>query len=113
MGNIIGLAVSLACVIIIARYVPQAPTVNHFIDHLDNVALVTIQHNNRPPQLGGSISPLDASSIKLSASIIPNSGEQISVNNHLYDVKMFVVDTIFLQIIPYPVLLGSDKLQAP
>lgn len=117
--NIIGLAVSLACVIIIARYVYQETTVNHFIDHLERVSLVAVERENRPPFLGNAAgsadfeSPLKDPSIELTSSFIPFHDEQIMVDDHRYAVKMFVVDTAFLQIIPYPVLLGSDKLQAP
>ncbi len=107
------------CVIIIARYAHQETTVNHFIDHLDRVSLVTVQRENHPPYLGNAMGSADVVSllkdpaIELTSSFIPFHDEQIMTNDHRYAVKMFVVDTSFLQIIPYPVLLGTDKLQAP
>ena len=39
--NILGLAVSLACVIIIARYVHQEVTVNSFVDELDRTYVMS------------------------------------------------------------------------
>ena len=47
--NILGLAISLACVIIIARYVHQETKVNNFATDLDRTYLLSIEdpENNR------------------------------------------------------------------
>ena len=117
--NIIGLSVSLACVIIIARYVYQETTVNHFIDLLERVSLVTVERENRPLQLGSAKGSRDVASllndpaVEITSSFIPFHDEQIMMEGHRYGVKMFIVESAFLQIIPYTVLLGSDKLKAP
>lgn len=47
--NVLGLAVSLACVIIIARYVHQETTVNRFVNDLERTYILSVnrQENNR------------------------------------------------------------------
>ncbi len=67
--NVLGLTLSLACVITVSRYVHQETTVNRFIDELDRTYLTTIEQENRPKRLGAAVninrredftSPLDA-----------------------------------------------------
>lgn len=120
--NVLGLTLSLACVIALSRYVHQEITVNRFIDDLDRTYLTIIEQENRPRRLGAAVninrredftSPLDAPSVEKSTDFIAFDNEQIGVDNHRYSVNIFVVDSAFLQIVPYPVALGSNKLQAP
>ena len=42
--NILGLALSLACVLIILRYIHQEVTVNHFCKDLENTYLLYIEY---------------------------------------------------------------------
>lgn len=120
--NVLGLVLSLACVIALSRYVHQEITVNQFIKDLDRTYLTIIEQENRPQRLGAAVninrredfaSPLDAPSIEMSTDFIAFDNEQIGVNNHRYSVNIFVVDSVFLQIVPYPVAIGSNKLKAP
>ena len=120
--NVLGLILSLACVIVLSRYVHQETTVNRFINELDRTYMMTIEEENRPPRLGTATninhredftSPLEAPSVEKSTEFIAFDNEQIGVNNHRYSINIFVVDSTFLQIIPYPVVAGSNKLQAP
>ena len=43
--NIAGLALSLACVFIIVRYIHQEMTVNHFVPDLDRTFLTAVVYN--------------------------------------------------------------------
>ena len=47
--NIVGLAISLACVVIIARYVHQETTVNHFAKDIDRTYISSVEFQNRQP----------------------------------------------------------------
>ena len=44
--NILGLALSLACVLIILRYIHQEVTVNHFCKDLENTYLLYIEYED-------------------------------------------------------------------
>ena len=46
--NIMGLALSLACVITLSRYIYQETTVDHFHKHLDRLYFTTLQYQNSP-----------------------------------------------------------------
>ena len=120
--NIIGLAVSLACVILIARYVHQETTVNHFAKDLERVCMMTIEQDNRPTRLSGVtdinrqkdfINPLEDPAVEKFTSIISFIDDQISVADHQYNVNIFVTDSVFLQMIPYPIILGHGSMLAP
>ena len=47
--NILGLAMSLACIIIIARYVHQETTVNHFAKDIDRTFISSIEFKSSQP----------------------------------------------------------------
>ncbi|MDI9604594.1 MAG: ABC transporter permease [Bacteroidota bacterium] len=120
--NVLGLMLSLACVIALSRYVHQETTVNRFIDELDRTCLMTSEQENRTRALGSAlnvnrredyVSPLDIPEVEKYSSFIPYSNVQVGANNHRYSVNYFVVDSLFLQLVPYPVVIGSNKLEAP
>lgn len=120
--NVFGLAISLTCVIIIARYVHQETTVNSFATDLDRTFIMTMEFQNRAPIFKGSSDPnkdvnyrdpLDDASVERFSRFILNEKDRISVNNNNFNVKSIVADSNFLKILPFPVLLGTADLKQP
>lgn len=120
--NILGLTISIACVIIITRFVHQETTVNGFVPELNQIYLMTVEHQNSPPRLGGAGNPnrdadykdpLKDVAVETYSRFITFVDDQVVVNEHQFKANVLVADSVFLQLIPYPVLQGSDKLSAP
>ena len=120
--NIIGLAVSLACVILIARYVHQETTVNHFAKDLDRTYMMFYQDQKGRSRYGGAYNPNNDKdytdphtdpSVEAVTSFVPFDKDFIVLGEHTFDVKLIAADSVFLQILPYPVLYGSSKLVSP
>ncbi len=120
--NVLGLVLSLACVIALSRYVHQETTVNRFIDKLDRTCLMIYEQEHSSRVLGAAVnitrrkdfaSLLDTPEVERYSSFIQYLNEPIEVNNHRYSVNIYVVDSLFLQLVPYPVAIGSNKLEAP
>lgn len=120
--NITGLALSLACTLIIIRYIHQEVTVDHFCKDLDRTYLLTSEYHNRPKRLGGNsnpnrdrafIDPLDDPAIELSSQYILNSEDFLIINEQRYNINTIITDSAFLQIINYPLLAGVSTLESP
>jgi len=118
--NILGLAISLACVIIIARYVHQETKVNNFATDLDRTYLLSIEdpENNRI-RFGGfatndistiTLPPLLRDpSIQYISTFIAFDEDYIIQNNNRINVKAIAADSLFFKILPYPLLHGSKE----
>ena len=120
--NILGLALSLACVIFIAQYVHQETTVNDFVPDLDRIFMMTVEHQNSSPQLGGAsnpnhdtdyIDPLQDPAVETYSRIITFVDDQIIADENQFTANVLAADSLFLEIIPYPILQGSDRLTTP
>ena len=120
--NVLGLAISLACVIIIARYVYQETTVNSFAADLDRTFIMTAEYRHRAPAFKGSLDrnkdvnyrdPLDDASVERFSRFMLFEKDRISVNDNNFNVKSIVADSNFLKILPFPVLLGSADFKQP
>ncbi|MDI9605495.1 MAG: ABC transporter permease [Bacteroidota bacterium] len=120
--NVLGLAISLACVIIIARYVYQETTVNSFAADLDRTFIMTVEYQNLAPAFKGSLDrnrdvnyrdPLDDASVERFSRFMLFEKDRISVNDNNFNVKSIVADSNFLKIMPFPVLLGSADFKQP
>ena len=55
--NIAGLALSLACVFILVRYIHQEMTVNHFVPELDRTFLMAMVYDDGRITLSSSWNP--------------------------------------------------------
>lgn len=120
--NILGLAISLACVIIIMRYVHQETTVNHFATDLDRTYMMSVEEDAGRLLYGGAAnlnnvsgftSPLDDESVERFTSIIPFEEDYIIYNDIQYKTKLIATDSNFLDILPYPILYGVNFTDAP
>lgn len=120
--NVLGLALSLACVILIARYVHQETTVNHFSTDLFRTYLMSIEEESGQIRYGGVSNldntenywnPKNNNSIEHFSVFIPYEQDHILYDEHRYNTKLVVTDTNFLKILPYPLLYGNTFSDAP
>lgn len=120
--NILGLTISLACVIMIMRYVHQETTVNHFATDLERTYIMSTEEEGGQPSYGGAenrnnvsdfTSPLDDESVERYTSFIPFEEDYITSNDIQYKTKLIATDSNFLKILPYPILYGTNLTDAP
>lgn len=120
--NMLGLSISLACVIIIARYVHQETTVNHFAKDIDRTFISSIEFQNSQPiftsigHIGNSFNDkeiMEDPAIEMVSHFMDIEDDRISFDENRYIVNAIVADTNFIQILPYPVLLGTAEFKRP
>lgn len=120
--NILGLAVSLACVIIIARYVHQEVTVNSFVDELDRTYVMSSEgQSGQRYYIGVYGSTADEivqeqvnnGLIEDISTFIPYESDYIHIDDNQYNTKLIVADNKFLKILPYPLLYGNNFSENP
>lgn len=111
--NILGLAMSLACVIILCRYIHRETTTDHFIKDLDRVYYTVLDRlTDRQPFIA---SPLDAAlpdpstdaAVETKSSYIGMDHDMVSFDNQKFDVRLLAVDSNYLKIITYPIERGN------
>lgn len=119
--NVLGLALSLACVILIARYVRQESTVNNFIQKLDHTYITTVEEKNgkscywgmvdkEDPQYGGL---LKNAHVRAVTSFNSFQEDNINVNGNKISVKSLGIDSLFFKVLPYPVVSGTPNMLTP
>ena len=116
--HILGLALSLACVIIISRYIYSEATTDHFNKKHEQLYL-SLRHRGNgelPPILCTTdnvlmkknyINPLDIPEIEKRTSFVSLSDVEISVDEKKFNAHVLATDTLFLQLLDYPVLEGD------
>ncbi|WP_302798225.1 ABC transporter permease [Parabacteroides goldsteinii] len=119
--NILGLAMSLTCVMIISRHVYRELTVDHFNKNLDRICLVTqhfeqeimprFYYNFNPGTGIGDARLVNNPSVEKVAPFSSFTEDYITVDDKKYNARILVADTAFLQILDYPVV--SDNKQIP
>jgi ABC-type antimicrobial peptide transport system permease subunit len=122
--NLAGMAVSLACAIIIARYVHSELTVDGFNTKLDRIYVTTAEASDN---LGYTwISGIkNYTGEKNFADLSAHPGvekhslfryypsEDIVVENQTYGTEVMVSDTVFLQILDYRMIAGVNNVRRP
>ena len=120
--NMLGLSISLACVIIIARYVHQETTVNHFAKDIDRTFISSIEFQNSQPvftaieHVRNSFNDkeiMEDPAIEMVSHFMDIEDDRVSFGGNRYIVNTIVADTNFIQILPYPVLLGTAEFKRP
>ncbi len=116
--NIMGLALSLACVIIISRYVYSELTTDHFATNHDRLYL-SVRHwenNERAPLFFTTQNilmrkdyknPLDIPEIEKHTSFVSLKNVTINVDNKEFSADVLATDSVFLQLLNFPVLKGD------
>ena len=122
--NLLGMALSLACVIIIFRYVYGEFTVERFNKKLDRVYVTTMEKRKEPGKVNflGVINPNNQNSI---VDMVKNPGvekyssftyfknDEINFDDRKYSAMVLVADSNFLKITEFPVISGIANLADP
>ena len=122
--NLLGLALCLACVIVISRYVYGELSVDRFNRELDRIYVTTQENsmNSGVVSYGGfensgrdkySIDLRRDPAVERSSNFILFPDEQVTWDNRLFTTDLLVADTSFLQILDYPVIHGEPGLDRP
>lgn len=105
--NIIGLALSITCVIIIFRYVEQEFTVDNYTPNKDRIAFQVEENKDTPgirAVVGTGFSDPD---IECNSTILWYSKDMISMDKERFDVTTIVADSNFMKIMEFPVIYGN------
>lgn len=122
--NVLGLTLSLTCMIIIFRYVYSELTTDRFNRNLDRIFITTMERDTHPGRLqfGGIYNPnrepafVDLSKnpgVEKHALFIPMVNNRLQIDNREYTVKLMIADSCFLQILDFPLATGQRNLSRP
>mgnify|MGYP000397981345 FL=1 len=115
--NLLGLAFSLACCIILLRYIHRELTVDtHCIDREQVYGVIRNMEGNRALATITNYKDsmyIDNRYIDKRTSIIPLDKDYISYNQKRYPARVLVTDSCFFQLFPYRALQGTLSLSAP
>ena len=122
--NLLGLALSLACVITIFRYVYGEFTVDRFNKKLDRIFIATVEVSENPGEIRiTSVDKYskDASFVNLNehpgverySNFAFFDNDEIDFDNRKYDVAVLMADSNFLKITDYPIISGMNNLSEP
>ena len=112
--NVVGLAVSLACVLTIARYIHQENTVNHCFPDYDRICLVKSIISNGECSLGGYRSGLeDDPAVEEFTAYTSVSDLMLVFGKQKVQSRVFSIDSTFFKMFPYKVLMGSNRIRRP
>lgn len=115
--NLLGLAFSLACCIILLRYIHRELTVDtHCIDR-EQVYGVKLELDGNS-YLGGIINNSDTAVINQRyisrySRIIPLEKDYVSIESNRYQARILVTDSVFFQLFRYPLVQGNITLRSP
>ncbi len=116
--NLLGLAFSLACCIILMRYIHRELTVDTHC--VDREQVYTIKANTEGSELMSGISgnryepiELDYSKIDIKTGITPLDTDFLILNGHRFPSRTIVTDSAFFQLFHYPLLQGKLTLDKP
>lgn len=119
--NLLGLILSLTCALIIARYIHQEYTVDHYCPELDRTFLMTIVREGDKPSLSGAtdnnkdpnfIDPLNDPSIDRISNFIVFEDDFVTVDNKQFVARTMAADSSFLQLLPHPIISGQQTIKS-
>jgi ABC-type antimicrobial peptide transport system permease subunit len=120
--NLLGLASSLACVIVIARHVHGELTVDHFNSKLDRLFVSTAEFEGEATIFAG-INNLNNEKDFIDLTAHPGveahapfrvyDDEELLVDGRGYSARVVVADTTFLQLLDYPARAGLGNFSRP
>ena len=116
--NLSGLAFSLACCIILMRYIHRELNVDTHC--VDREQVYAIHINMEGSEHMGGVSGyqydpivLDKSRIELAVSFTPLQEDFLTVNGHRFPSRTIVTDSAFFQMFHYPLIQGELTLNKP
>ena len=122
--NLLGMALSLACVIIIFRYVYGEFTVDRFNKNLDRIYVTTNERSVKSGEvMFSAVLNLNRETTFVDLTKHPGvenyshffilNNNEIDLDDKKYKATVLVADSNFLKITDYPVISGLDKLNEP
>lgn len=112
--NILGLALSLACVFTIARYIHQENTVNRCFPEYGRICMVKVFAGNGEHFMGGYQSGLEEDpAVERYTAIYQQSDMPLLFGKQEIRATAFSVDSTFFKLFPYKVIAGSGKIVRP
>ena len=116
--NLLGLAFSLACCIILMRYIHREMTVDtHCIDREEVYGIRTNMegsiHIGGISDFGYDPIKLDKSLIEIKTTYTPLDEDFLIANGHRFPSRTIVTDSAFFQLFHYPLLQGELVLDKP
>ncbi len=124
--NVLGLALSLACAIVIARYVHSEITVDRFNTRLDRTCVLTTETSGFRGDIsilgiGRHFAPKPENDIRKAPAVERytefalwgRSETEIQVDENKFAAAILVADANFMQIFDYPVISGNRDLTRP
>lgn len=121
--NLLGLVFSISCALIIIRYIHQENHVNHFCPELERTFLTTVVYKEKGSIMLGSSedrnndpnykNPLNDPCVEMFSRFMLYDEDYIVAENHRFEVQTVVVDSLFLTMMPYPLVVGSLKMSSP
>jgi len=126
--NLLGLALSLACVITIFRYVYGEFTVDRFYKNIDRIFLTVKQESWDGRVYGGRlmgehswwrnrtkafIDLMEQPGVAIHSLFSIYFSEKIEIDNRKYNAMLLAADSNFLKITDYPIIAGADQLTEP
>jgi ABC-type antimicrobial peptide transport system permease subunit len=115
---VLGLAISLAGVTVISRYVYGELSADSFNSRLDRLYVVkteTLDNGKQffagsylPREMHNHIDLLNHSGVERCASMICFDGIEIRANDYTYIADIAVIDSVFMQILDFPLISGVN-----
>ena len=122
--NILGLALSMACVITIGRYVHSELSTDHFLPELDRIYVTVYEDDQNPGILRYSdignpnneasfINLLEHPAVEYASRMILYDNTDCLYNDKGYGCKTLVADSNIFKILTYPLISGTTTLTKP
>lgn len=116
--NLLGLAFSLACCIILLRYIHRELTVDtHCIDREQVYGVQTSMEGNQilgTTEIGKQDSSyIDDRSVLVRSRVTLLENDFVTYQSHRYTVQAMAADSAYFQLFPYHVVQGVNSLSAP
>ncbi len=114
--NLLGLAFSLACCIILTRYIHRELTVDSFVPDADRVVLAIrdMNGNLHPGNMGfADTTYIPQEYIVEKCSLQQLQQDNIIYNHSNYTADVLAVDSTFFRLLPYKAAVGETRLDAP
>ncbi len=114
--NLLGLAFSLACCIILTRYIHRELTVDSFVPDAEHVA-VCIRDSHGNKFMGGQkyadSTYIPQESIVEECYLVHMEKDNIIYNQGNYNANVIAADSTFFHFLPYEAAMGTATLDAP
>ena len=121
---VLGLVISLAGTATLVRYIHQELTVDHYLEDLDHLHLLTyhVITEKSPPQLACNrnwnrekqfVDPLDHPTVDKHTRIVALPNGEIGKGKQHFAVSAIAVDTTFFQLMPCQPILGETNQVPP